>query len=128
MAMLTPAQNPRGLARMIFTCDSPPWDRLYILTVLGDICQPRLESVCKRHRHSRAGSRVAMNTNSSNSGSLGELQLSHRDDLLLALFLDRSLDRAFHRRLADLAVILLVRVGVEDVDDVLVLFLDLDGR
>src|SRR4051812_7400075 len=57
MAMLTPAQKPRGLARMIFTGSSPPWYRLLILPSLRDAANgtagPNRDG--KRHRHPRDG-------------------------------------------------------------------------
>src|SRR2546421_8207396 len=150
MAMLTPAQNPRGLARMIFTrllltpdaviLPGPPGGRLRQARANrrreppGDA--PRRRAVVQSgwgfnpaaHAAGSPGSVTATKTptppaagwrrrrfrrTATRSIALLHLDLGHGDDLLAVLLGDRAGDGALLRGLADRAVVLLVRVGVE---------------
>src|SRR5262245_40874718 len=117
--MLTPAQNPRGLARMIFTA-FPPCCRYPSgvgksapdeagngnATLSGGVAAP--EGQCAR---------------GGEPDSLLELDVANRDDPPFALLGDGPGHGPVHGVGADLAVMLLVPGLVEDVEDILALLL-----
>src|SRR5690349_9273025 len=108
--MLTPAQNPRGLARMIFTDTT-----LLIACIVQAPSHPAKRGpgngiatrgrVAMRGRHSLTS-----------QPSLLELDLADGDDLLAVLLGDRAGHLALHGAGADLLVVLLAAVVVEVVD------------
>src|SRR5262245_16187148 len=121
--MLTPAQKPRGLARIIFTRTSFPVGLSY-----PDRRGPPTvaDRARKRHRHPARGGDAGW-TRTRGGGSLVELDLADGDDVLLAVLGDLARHGPFLGLGADLAVVLLVAGGVEVVHHLLVVLpLDLD--
>src|SRR4051812_34427387 len=100
--MLTPAQNPRGLARMIFT-------RASFRT-----CSCYRFGGRKQKAH---GTTRGPAVNFTAGAGLLPIDLRHGDPLLPVLLAHRTGDGPFRRRLADLLVIGFVALGVEVVDD-----------
>src|SRR4051812_17701533 len=123
MAMLTPAQKPRGLARIIFTRDLRGGGTP--LSYRGRAGPPS-EAVRKRRRHPARGGGGGVSGRAAGAGLLAVLQLGDGDDVLAVLAADGALDHAVLAFLADVAVVLLVAVGVEVVQGGLVTLLDLD--
>src|SRR4051812_16418828 len=104
MAMFTPAQKPRGFARMIFT-RSP---------FLPSSYRGRTTSASapgKRHRHPDG---VAMHANRLGQAiELLDLDLADLDDVLVAFLGDGPGDAAFRGGLANLGVVGLARDVIE---------------
>src|SRR5262245_4171110 len=133
MAMLTPAQKPRGLARMIFTGVLSNARRGAIRITVGRRAEQLLSSYLRGTETNNATPVAGVALARSRLASVVEFDAVLRGlDLagLVAVRLlgDDTLDAAFLFAGADLAVVLrLLAAVVDDVGDRLVAFLDLDG-
>src|SRR5437899_4265671 len=128
MAMLTPAQKPRGLARITFmrVLLGHPYPTGPIAN-----CKLQIENLHTKKPLRRCAPRVFnLSSEICNLRLLIELDLLDGDDLLLVGFLDGAGDGAGLGGGADSVVIVLVALGIEIIGDVLlVLGLDDDdGR
>src|SRR5258708_27336257 len=118
MAILTPAQNPRGLARIIFTSRGPPLNAGYP-NKKGSNSPSTALGEQKQKRHSiRSGAFVESLRLGRNKPLLVELDFLDLDDLLAILFGDRAHDGAVLCLLADFLVILFAGIFVKFVDRV----------
>src|SRR5207244_3209921 len=123
--MLTPAQNPRGLARMIFTKSSLV--RRRYPTGAGAACQASPENSIATRKGGDLGDCTAwIEEREACLPRLFEVNLGDFDGLLAVLFRDLAGHCAFLRGRADRLVFLLVAGLVEVVDDVFAALLHLD--
>src|SRR5262245_16564095 len=115
--MLTPAQKPRGFARMIFTAD-------YLLTPLSKRARrPGANWAATRHRHPASGGGAVVRFGQARRllvGNLGTLL----EQLLAVLFDDGALDRGLLLGIGRADVLVVLRglaavVGAEEVLDLL---------
>src|SRR5438874_10645569 len=119
MAITTPAQKPRGVARMIFTAQI-----LRKTTVILPLALHRTNRSRRKRTTPPVG--VALRIIRDRRVDLFEFDFGDLDRHLVAVFADDAGDFAFLGFGADLAVILLVAIGVEPIHNFLVAFFDLD--
>src|SRR5262245_34612336 len=126
MAMLTPAQNPRGLASKIFM-KLPP-----------DGAYPNLQAGFRQADYNSANDnatpqgsgveRIGSDTHKESARRLVVRDALDLDDILLAFLGEDAGDAALLAFLADVAVVLLVAGGIEEVNHVLLVLLDDEDR
>src|ERR1051326_1137540 len=123
MAIPTPAQNPRGVARITFTGFSSSRDSDPDRVILPAVAFPTNRSPRKRTTPPESGGVAVCR---GRPGRLLEFDLGDLDRLLVSILADCASDLTFLGLVADFLVVLLAAIGVEPVHHFLVAFLHLD--